>query len=63
VGVEREEEEEEEEEEERSEAIDKAGTHRLIKIYSSPPPPILSIRLGRAEGGRGRRGRRRGECD
>lgn len=34
----------------RSEAIDKAGTHCLIKIYSFPP---LAIRLGRAkrEGG------------
>jgi len=38
----------------RSEAIDKAGTHRLIKIYSFFPP--LAISLGRAE-----RGRR--ECD
>lgn len=33
----------------RREAIDKAGTHRLIKIYSFSP---LAIRLGRAERGR-----------
>lgn len=40
----------------RSEAIDKAGTHCLIKIYSFPPP--LAIRLGRADEEGGRR-----ECD
>lgn len=41
----------------RSQTIDKAGTHWLIKIYSFlPPPPPLAIRLGREE-----RGRR--ECD
>lgn len=38
----------------RSQAIDKAGTHCLIKIYSSTPPTSPAIRLGRAGGWKGR---------
>lgn len=39
----------------RSEAIDKAGTHRLIKIYSFLPPPRHPPWQGRSGGRR--------ECD